>query len=237
MAQSTPLYVQLADELRDKIAQGEFVPDSQIPSENELHQTTGYSRSTVRKALAILVEEGRLTKVHGKGTFVTALDNHLVNKQNHHFLSLTENIRKRGQTLTTKVVDLRWVEPTREQTQFFQLTEDAQLLEITRLRILDDFPLCVETDWFTSDFASLESEDLAGSLYGLLREKFDVQPATGKKTFSISYATQQEAFLLDVPRGSALMEIEDYVNDHKGTPLHIARQVLRGDRFKYVVID
>ena len=109
MAQSTPLYIQLADVLREKIAQGEFAPNSQIPSENELHQTTGYSRSTVRKALAILVEEGRLTKVHGKGTFVTAVDDQLVNEQNHHFLSLTENIRKRGQTLTTKTVDLRWV--------------------------------------------------------------------------------------------------------------------------------
>lgn len=237
MTQSTPLYIQLADELRQKIAQGEYALDAQIPSENELHQTTGYSRSTVRKALSILVNEGLLTKVHGKGTFVT--DQTVVPQIQppHHFLSLTENIRNHGQKLSTKLVNIRWVEATVDQLQFFHLVEDEQLLEITRLRILDDFPLCVETDWFTKAFATLENEDLAGSLYELLQEKYEIHPATGKKSFSISYASQQEAFLLDVPRGSALMEIEDYVNDSQGAPLHMARQVLRGDRFKYVVVE
>lgn len=237
MAQSTPLYIQLADELRKKIAQGVYAFDTQIPSENELHQTTGYSRSTVRKALAILVNEGLLTKVHGKGTYVT--DQTTVPKEQppHHFLSLTENIHNRGQKLTTKLVNVRWTQAAVEQLQFFHLAENEQLLEITRLRILDDLALCVETDWFTKDFASLENEDLAGSLYELLQEKYEIYPATGKKSFSISYASQQEAFLLDVPRGSALMEIEDYVNDDQGAPLHMARQVLRGDRFKYVVVE
>lgn len=234
-SQSTPLYSQLADDLRRRIENGELPPGEQIPSEKDLHETTGYSRSTVRKSLAILVKEGLLTKVHGKGTFVTEASSRPVIRK---FLSLTENIARLGQTLTTKVVDIRWIVPTVEQQTFFQLNDSGEpLLEITRLRIVDSLPLCVETDWFTAEFAPLERADLEGSLYQILEQQYQIHPATGKKSFSISYASQQEAFLLDVPRGSALMQIEDFVYGDNGFPLHISRQVLRGDKFKYVVIE
>lgn len=47
--------------------------------------------------------------------------------------------------------------------------------------------------------------------------------------------SSEEAELLDVPRGSALMLIEDMVYDSNGTPLHISKQVVRGDKFKYAL--
>lgn len=44
-----------------------------------------------------------------------------------------------------------------------------------------------------------------------------------------------EAALLDIPRGSALMLIEDLVYDNHENPLHISKQVLRGDKFRYAL--
>ena len=68
---SNPLYAELADSLRSDIESGIYAPGDRMPSEPTLCETTGYSRSTVRKALQLLVDEGYITKSQGKGTFVS----------------------------------------------------------------------------------------------------------------------------------------------------------------------
>jgi GntR family transcriptional regulator len=46
-----PLYVQLKESLQEKIAQGEWVVGMELPSEQELCDTYGVSRTVVRQAL------------------------------------------------------------------------------------------------------------------------------------------------------------------------------------------
>ena len=57
MAQA--LYVQAAEYIREKIAEGEYPVGSRIPTENELAAQLGVSRPTVRHALETLAREGR----------------------------------------------------------------------------------------------------------------------------------------------------------------------------------
>jgi GntR family transcriptional regulator len=63
-----PRYIQLAELLRKRIDDGTYPP--RIPSEVTLVQETGFARDTVRKSVALLVDEGRLYIVRGLGTFV-----------------------------------------------------------------------------------------------------------------------------------------------------------------------
>lgn len=65
-----PKWSQLAAWLRARIDDGTYPPRSRIPSEATLVQETGLARDTVRKAIAALVEEGKLYIVRGMGTFV-----------------------------------------------------------------------------------------------------------------------------------------------------------------------
>jgi len=64
-----PLYLQLANILREKIQSGEIAEGSKLPSETEMVQQYGLSRLTIRDALAVLANEGLVEKHHGKGTF------------------------------------------------------------------------------------------------------------------------------------------------------------------------
>lgn len=64
-----PLYIQLADCLREKIRSGKIKEGEKLPSESEMINTYHLGRLTIRDALAILVNEGLLEKRHGKGTF------------------------------------------------------------------------------------------------------------------------------------------------------------------------
>ena len=68
---SVPLYQQLEEILKGKIANGDWAPDQRIPSENELNRMFGLSRMTVRGVLTKLVNDGLLLRVAGKGTYVS----------------------------------------------------------------------------------------------------------------------------------------------------------------------
>ncbi|MQY15045.1 hypothetical protein SRB5_52220 [Streptomyces sp. RB5] len=64
-----PKWTQIADDLRAKIASGEYPPRTLI-SEVQLERDYGVARITVRKATAALREEGLITTTPGMGSFV-----------------------------------------------------------------------------------------------------------------------------------------------------------------------
>ena len=65
-----PLYHQVEQVIRHRIATREYGSGLQIPSEHELGRELKVSRVTIREALRELVRENLLIKVQGKGTFV-----------------------------------------------------------------------------------------------------------------------------------------------------------------------
>jgi GntR family transcriptional regulator len=69
---ATPVYVQLANLLRQGIQDGTYPPDRALPSIRTLQQTYEVADGTVQKALRILKDEGLAHTVQGRGIFVTS---------------------------------------------------------------------------------------------------------------------------------------------------------------------
>jgi DNA-binding GntR family transcriptional regulator len=71
----TPMYVQLASALRERIRRGEIPVGRRIPSQHELElETEGLvSRRTIKSAVELLQSEGIVQGVQGKGVFVIAM--------------------------------------------------------------------------------------------------------------------------------------------------------------------
>lgn len=69
-----PLYRQLADLIRRRIADGTYQPNRRIPSVAELVSETGLANTTVQQGLRILKDEGVLVAYPGRGTFVAPED-------------------------------------------------------------------------------------------------------------------------------------------------------------------
>ncbi len=67
------LYQQVAAEIRNAIAAGEFPPGAALPSEAQLIDRYKVSRPTVRNAISALRSEGLIEVIHGKGSFVRAV--------------------------------------------------------------------------------------------------------------------------------------------------------------------
>lgn len=66
----TPPYRQLAAALRRAIAAGEILPGERIPSEAEIQVATSLARTTIRRAVALLVDEGVVVTVPRRGSYV-----------------------------------------------------------------------------------------------------------------------------------------------------------------------
>ena len=64
-------YQQLAGILRERIRTGEYAAGGKIPALIALQEEFGLSSMTVRRAVAVLADEGLLVRVPGRGTFVT----------------------------------------------------------------------------------------------------------------------------------------------------------------------
>jgi GntR family transcriptional regulator len=66
-----PVYLQIADILRARISSGEIQPDRPVPSETQLTQEFGVAKLTARKAVRVLVDEGLVYVVRGRGAYVS----------------------------------------------------------------------------------------------------------------------------------------------------------------------
>lgn len=66
----TFLYKQVYQDLKDRIYSGEFLSNALLPSEREIGEHYHVDRTTVRKALQMLVDEQLVEKCPGKGTLV-----------------------------------------------------------------------------------------------------------------------------------------------------------------------
>lgn len=65
-----PVYVQIADDLRRKIASGEYAPGQRLPSADDLTEVYEVAAGTALKALRLLRKEGLTETSHGRGTYV-----------------------------------------------------------------------------------------------------------------------------------------------------------------------
>ncbi|RVX38058.1 regulatory GntR family protein [Nonomuraea polychroma] len=66
-----PLYQQIATDLAEQIKAGEYLPRRPIPGESALVQQYGVARETVRRAMALLREQGWIYTVAQRGSYVS----------------------------------------------------------------------------------------------------------------------------------------------------------------------
>lgn len=65
-------FEQLARQLRERIASGEYPKGSKLPSIDDIIRQTGLSPMTIRRAFRLLASEGLVVIRAGRGTFVAS---------------------------------------------------------------------------------------------------------------------------------------------------------------------
>ena len=98
-----PLYYQLKQWIIEQIERGDLKPGDVIPSERELSEEFEISRMTVRQALTELVNEGKLVRERGKGTFVAEPK---ISQDLFRLTSFSEDMKSCGMTPGASVIDV-----------------------------------------------------------------------------------------------------------------------------------
>ena len=139
-----PLYFQLEKLILEEIDNGNYPVGSMIPTEMELSQMFGISRTTVRQAISDLVREEHLYRIKSKGTFVAHPK--LVQGFIQSIQSFDDDVRSTGRTPSTEVLDLKLVELEPEVAQLMELPAGTKAIYLYRKRFADDEPIVrVET--------------------------------------------------------------------------------------------
>ncbi len=229
-----PYYFQLAEVLRQQIkdaaAGGSMVA---LPSENELAEKYRISRATVRHALDLLEREGLIYKARGKGTFVARA------RAKYELTSLvptTEDILRRGWKPGTEVLSLRRLNPPSSITTALEIAEGDEVFEIHRLRTADGEPICLQWSHIPTRLCpDLLDQDLSTSLTRVLEDRYGIRLWTARSTLRARLAQPSEAKLLQIPRNSPVIYIEQNTFSLEGQVVEFLKTVWRSDRYDFVV--
>ena len=81
-----------------------------------------------------------------------------------------------------------------------------------------------------AELEGVMNEDLTGSLYEILQEKYHMTPSIkGRRSVKIIFATEEIAKLLKLSVGTPVIESEVCVFDINGGPVHTVKDIVRGD--------
>ena len=229
-AMREPKYWGLKRHLLDLLAS--LPPGSPIPTERSLAAEFDVSRTTVRQALADLTVEGRLLRVQGKGTF--AAEPKVA--QRLQLSSYTEDMRAQGREPSSQLIDIAEIPAEGELTTLLGIRSGAKVLRMQRLRLADNEPMAIETTHLPlGRFRGLRKYlTPGGSLYQVLRERFDVEMGHAEETIETALAGPHEAELLGADVGMPMLLLSRHSFDTAERPVEWVRSVYRGDRYKFV---
>jgi DNA-binding GntR family transcriptional regulator len=221
----------LADALRARVRAGALSPGDRLPSEPQLAQQLGVSRSSLRAAITLLEEEGVLSRRHGSGTYVTHRPV-LRNELGRNF-GVSTLIASTG--LEPGVENASSGEEQASPEVAAALGADA-VSALHRVRTANGRRVVVSSDWCRADHLSADELRGAadGSVYAALAAR-GLAVHHGVAHISPDTADARLAELLDVPRGALLLTIFQVDETAAGQAVLVSREHHLADAFDITV--
>ena len=177
MARNGSLVERVLSSLRAQLDGNEYLPGDRLPTETQLAALYDVSRPTVRAALRDLEARGLVRTQHGVGTFVAPRP--AVRAGLERLESITDSIRatdrEPGMIYKSRIV--RPLLP--EEAAKLGLPGDADALEVRRSILADGEVVAYSYDLVPLSILPepIDPEELDGSLFGFLRERFGIIPS------------------------------------------------------------
>jgi GntR family transcriptional regulator len=203
-----------------------------IPSERRLSSELGISRLTVRAALDELVRDGYLERRHGAGTFVSEPKI----AQQLTLTSFSEDMRRRGMVPGSRTIELRETHAGAAVGRALNISPDARVVLIRRLRLADGEPMALETLHVPAALVPglIRGQLENSSFYELLEREYGVVIASGMQSIEPTVTNEEESALLGVPLHSPAFLFERTSRTDDGETVEFVRSLYRGDRYRLV---
>lgn len=226
---TSPLYVQLASQLALSIRNGSYALHHALPSERTLSESLGVSRITARKAIDALVQQGLVQRRHGSGNFIAAREPQGLTRLS----SFSEQRAADGQTPASHWLQRASARATAAERAALELQAPARVARLHRLRLADGLPVALEHTVLPLKLLPAP-QTLEGSLYAWL-EQHGHAPHTAQQRLRALNADAQQAALLQIPVGTALLWVTRSSRDVQGLALELTHTWCRSDYYDYAV--
>lgn len=224
-----PLYHQLAEQVTAAIDNGTLRPGDPFENEVALAERLGLSRPTVRRALGELVGRGLLVRRRGVGTTVASQVIH----RRDELTSLYDDMARRGQHPSTKVLTLRRNVTDDAASAALGLPPDAPMMFIERLRLANGTPTALMRNWLPPHIPDITETELAqDSLYALLRVR-GIRPVIAHQSIGARRAGARERRLLQLASGDPLLTMKRRAFDADGAPVEYGDHCYRHDQYAF----
>ncbi|MDT2673070.1 trehalose operon repressor [Enterococcus dongliensis] len=179
------------------ILKGVYGAETYLPSENTLRQTYHVSRDTIRKALALLMANGYIQKIQGKGSLV--LKREQLRFPVSGLTSYKELQNSYGYESNTQVVSLKKIVIDQEVAHYTGFETGAVCWELLRTRAIDQKKVILDKDLLlTTIVADLDTEIAKDSIYRYFENQLGINISFAEKEITIDALTEEDRKLLDL---------------------------------------
>ena len=246
-----PAYRRIADSLRHDIEAGALQGGDQLPTEQELAEGWGASRSTVREAIRFLVTRGLVEARPGQGTFVTKKITPIVTDLSAtHDLGTGENaryyidVRRQNRSPRSTVPKVVIEAPGPVVAAELQLEPGGQVICRHQQRFVDGEPYSLQTSFYSMTLVTdvgarrlIEAIDVAEGTIQYLRNEFGVEQVGYRDVITVRTPNATEADFFKLPEDGRIAVFENFRTsyDRDGKPIRVTVTVYPADRNQFVI--
>ena len=225
---STPLYRQLYQQIRELVEKGKWPAETALPPERDLATNLGISRITVRKAMAALANDRLIYKRQGAGSFVRGM----IHGSYGVLSNFSDDMRSKGFTPSSTTLEANTIMASPEIALTLGLTPGSTVSKLVRLRFGDDEPFAYEETIVPQQLLD-DPQALDGSLYNYLRENGH-QPVRGLQRIRAIAVNDTIAQHLKIEPGLPIFFITRTAFNSQGTPVEFTKSYYRADVYDFV---
>jgi len=257
---ASPMYRQIADDLREQIESGAIGPGHQLRTELELREHYGASRNTVRDAIKWLTSLGLVETKPGQGTFV-------VQKIDPFETTLTADPKRPGgdkvvvsgedgygeidrspgegqkRVLTYTEPQVEIQKATENIASQLQVAIGSQVISRHQKRYIDGTPWSLQTSYYPMGFVVkgadrlIEASDIKGGTVRFLAETLGLRQVGYRSRISVRAPDATEALFFNVPQDGrvGVFEILETAFDQTETPMRLTVTIFPTDRNRFIV--
>lgn len=195
---TTPLYQQLYDYFKRLILTGALKEGDQMLPEIIICDSLDISRSTVRKTMEMLIEDGYLIRKRGKGSFISSPK---LKRNINYLYNFSENMENIGVSPSSSVIECAIVDHIDEKIRnILQLPQsNTKVFLLKRIRKANGVPILCESTYIPYYLCpGIETYDFTSqSLYTILSKKYFLDPFHATESIEAVFLSQKDKELLN----------------------------------------
>lgn len=198
------VYMTIYEQIKNDIRSGKYTVGNLLPTETELEQLYGVSRTTIRNAMKALAADGLIHIKQGCGTTVL---NFRTIQDLSRVTSVTESLRRKGYSVRAKSMYIDKAAANERQAAELQVKPGAELARVQRIQLADEKPVTIMTNYIPYGLVpKIERfNNKFSALYQFLEAKYGIVIDAAKDTIWAKVSDFTESELLDVTPGTALL--------------------------------